>query len=387
MKNVMKAAAAIMLTTAAILAAGCKKPENPNNGGTPASYTTTVSASPTDGGTVTGGGSYQEGQSCTVLATANSGYTFAKWTENGNEVSTSNKYTFTVTGDRDLVANFTVNMTTYAVSVSAKPKAGGVVFGGGIYEEGKSCTVSAITANSDYTFVNWTEGDNVVSDSENYTFTVTDRRVLVANFTYNGGNNGYAYVDLGLPSGTLWAICNVGADTPEDYGDYFAWGETQPKDTYDWDTYEWCNGGGNLLTKYCNNSSYGNIGFIDNLNTLQTDDDAATANWGGEWRTPNKEQWDELLEKIPCKWWTTQNGVNGYLFTSDNGRELFLPAAGGRNEGNLIGVKKYGNYWSRSLHTDCPIGAGSLFFRSDYKEVSFRDRNRGHSVRAVRSAK
>lgn len=119
----MKAAAAIMLTTAAILAAGCKKPENP----TPASYTTTVSASPTDGGTVTGGGSYQEGQSCTVLATANSGYTFAKWTENGNEVSTSNKYTFTVTGDRDLVANFTVNMTTYAVSVSAKPKAGGAL--------------------------------------------------------------------------------------------------------------------------------------------------------------------------------------------------------------------------------------------------------------------
>ena len=96
----------------------------------------------------------------------------------------------------------------------------------------------------------------------------------------SGGGSGdeHAYVDLGLPSGTLWATCNVGADTPEGYGDYFAWGETQPKDVYNWSNYQYCNGSHDQLTKYCNNSSYGYNGFTDNLTTLQPGDDAATAN-------------------------------------------------------------------------------------------------------------
>ena len=392
MKKTMKAVAALMLMTAVVIAAGCTKPDDPNNGGnnnggdTPTTYAITLSANPANGGTVTGGGTYQEGQNCTVSATANSGYTFANWTENGSEVSTSESYTFAVAGERTLVANFISSSITYAISVSARPQGGGILFGGGIYQEGEICTVKAITANSDYTFDNWTENDSVVSDSESYTFTVTCRRVLVANFTYNGGNNGYAYVDLGLPSGTLWAICNVGADTPEGYGDYFAWGETQPKTIYDWITYEWCNGAEDQLTKYCNNSSYGSNGFTDNLITLSADDDAATANWGNEWCTPNKEQWEELLGNTSVKW-ETQNKVNGYLFISDNGRRIFLPAAGGYNGGGLIGVKNYGNYWSRSLCTEYPIDASVLYFSSEYKDVSFRNRNRGHSVRAVRSAK
>lgn len=392
MKKVVMAVAAIMLMTAAVFVAGCTKPDDPNNGGnnnggdTPTTYKTTVSANPTNGGTVTGGGTYQEGQNCTVSAMANSGYTFANWTENGSEVSFSESYTFVVTGDRTLVANFATNTTTYAISVAASPQGGGILFGGGIYQEGEICTINAITTNSNYTFDNWTEDGSVVSDNESYSFTVTSSRVLVANFTYDGGNNGYAYVDLGLPSGTLWAICNVGTDIPEGYGDYFAWGETQPKTTYDWSTYEWCNGAEDQLTKYCNYSSYGSNGFTDNLITLSADDDAATANWGSEWCTPNKEQWEELLENTSFQW-KTQHGVNGYLFISDNGRRIFLPAAGGYNGGGLIGVKNYGNYWSRSLSTDDPIDASVLYFSSDYKDVSFRNRNRGHSVRAVRSAK
>ena len=99
----------------------------------------------------------------------------------------------------------------------------------------------------------------------------------------NGGNGtykGHDYVDLGLPSGTMWATCNVGAESPDQYGDYFAWGETTPKDTYNWNTYLYSNGDYNQLTKYCSQSDFGFNGFTDNLKTLQPSDDAATTNWG-----------------------------------------------------------------------------------------------------------
>jgi hypothetical protein len=151
-------------------------------GGGGTTYTVSVSANPTNGGTVTGGGTYSQGQSCTVSATANSGYTFTNWTENGNVVSTHANYTFTVNGNRTLVANFTVQPQQYNITVSANPTNGGTVSGGGSYNQGQSCTVSA-TANSGYTFTNWTENSNVVSTNANYTFTVTGNRTLVAHFT------------------------------------------------------------------------------------------------------------------------------------------------------------------------------------------------------------
>ena len=100
----------------------------------------------------------------------------------------------------------------------------------------------------------------------------------------------HEYVDLGLPSGLLWATCNVGADAPEDYGDYIAWGETTPKTTYNWSTYQYCMGSYNTLTKYCNKTSFGYNGFTDNLTTLLPEDDAATANWGSGWRMPTEEE-------------------------------------------------------------------------------------------------
>ena len=149
----------------------------------PPTYTISVSADPTQGGSVTGGGTYQEGASCTVSATTNTNYTFTNWTENGNVVSTNASYTFTVNGDRNLVAHFTYVPPTYTVSVSADPTQGGSVTGGGTYQEGTSCTVSA-TTNSNYTFANWTENGNVVSTNASYTFTVNGNRSLVAHFTY-----------------------------------------------------------------------------------------------------------------------------------------------------------------------------------------------------------
>lgn len=154
------------------------------SGGT--QYTITTTASPSNGGTVSGSGTYTEGQSCTVVATANANYNFSNWTENGNVVSNSASYTFNVTSNRNLVANFTA-IPTYTVQTSSNPTIGGTTSGGGSFQQGQSCTVHA-TANANYNFSNWTENGSVVSNNANYTFTVNGNRNLVANFnavTYN----------------------------------------------------------------------------------------------------------------------------------------------------------------------------------------------------------
>ncbi len=150
-------------------------------GGSGTTYTITVSANPSNGGTVTGGGTYNQGQSCTVTATPASGYTFLRWTENGNQVSTNASYTFNVTGNRTLVAQFQAQPQTYTITVSANPSNGGTVTGGGTYNQGQSCTVTA-TANTGYTFTNWTENGTIVSTETSFNFTVTGNRNLVANF-------------------------------------------------------------------------------------------------------------------------------------------------------------------------------------------------------------
>lgn len=203
-----------------------------------------------------------------------------------------------------------------------------------------------------------------------------------------GSLNTHDYVDLGLPSGTLWATCNVGANIPEGYGYYFAWGETQPKTIYSWSTYKYCNGDvGEQLTKYCNDVKYGYNGFTDNLITLLPEDDAATANWGSDWCTPTQEQWDELLMNTTNEW-TTQNDVKGRLFTSKkNGQTLFLPAAGYCWDDELNYAGEGGNYWSSSLYTDYSGSAWSFYFSSHgYYIGDYGDRYHGHSVRAVRSS-
>ena len=197
-----------------------------------------------------------------------------------------------------------------------------------------------------------------------------------------GGGNEHAYVDLGLPSGLLWATRNVGANSPEDYGDYFAWGETSPKSVYNWDTYIYGDEGPWIhLTKYNTNSDYGPV---DGLTILQPGDDAATANWGSGWRMPTQEECRELCQNTTHTW-TTQNGVNGRLFTASNGNSLFLPAAGGRWDAELYRAGNHGGYWSSSLITDNPDDAWRFFFYSDGTNVyCLGDRSYGQSVRAVR---
>jgi hypothetical protein len=293
----------------------------------------------------------------------------------------SNSYV-TIYGNE--VSFTTEQLPNYTVSVSCSPSDGGTATGGGTYQQGQTCTVTA-TANAGYTFSNWTEDGEVVYTNASYTFTVNGDRNLVANFAVSGGGD-HAYVDLGLPSGTLWATCNIGADNPEDYGDYFAWGETQPKSTYNWSTYQYCNGNYNTLTKYCNNSSYGYNGFTDNLTILLPEDDAATVNWGSDWRMPTEEEWQELYNNTTCTW-TTQNGVNGRLFTAANGNNLFLPAAGYRWNDELYGAGSSGRYWSSALSTDYPSDAWYLYFNSGSCDMHDGIRFNGFTVRPVRSSR
>lgn len=352
-------------------------------GGGGQTYTITAAANPINGGMVIGSGTYQEGQQCTLIAIANSEYDFVNWTENGTEVSSDMSYTFAVSANRQLVANFIQQASQYyTISVSANPSMGGVVSGGGTYQQGQSCTVNAV-ANYGYSFENWTENGTLCSMDEDYSFVVNGNRSLVANFAYNGGSGGDDdYVDLGLPSGLLWATRNVGASRPEDYGDYFAWGETQMKNTYDWSTYQYCMGSSHTLTKYCDKDSYGYNGFTDNLTVLLPEDDAVTANWGLDWRMPTKEEWQELLDNCTSVW-TTQNGVHGRCLTGANGNTLFLPAAGRYGESGLLVVGSCGFYWSSTLNTDNPTNAWYFTISSGCSVISC-SRYLGHPVRAVR---
>lgn len=193
--------------------------------------------------------------------------------------------------------------------------------------------------------------------------------------------NPYEYVDLGLS--VKWATCNVGANSPEDYGDYFAWGETEPVEMYDWRTYKYCNGSSTSLTKYNTNRSYGTV---DNKTQLDLSDDAAYINWGGSWRMPTDAELTELSEQ--CTWiWTTQNGVKGYKVTSKKSgytnNSIFLPAAGYRFGSSLSYAGSYGRYWSSSLGSDGPEDAGGVDFNPDRVYRGSYYRSYGRSVRPV----
>ena len=473
-------------------------------------WTIEATPNPTEGGTITGTGDYEQSAICTLTAIANEGYVFANWTENDEVVSTDATYTFTVDASRTLVANFDLDHTYVDLGLPSgllwatcnlgadNPEDYGDYFAWGetqpkdnfswtnyqycmgsfntltkycnnpdIGYNGFTDDLTTLEPSDDAATANWGDDWRMPTDEEwqelyqNTTVTWTTRngvngRLFTASngnslflpaagyrnestpeatgiigdywtssldtdypsgalsFFFNSSNyyisfcnrlygrnvravrpsQNHAYVDLGLPSGLLWATCNLGADNPEDYGDYFAWGETTTKSTYNWSTYQYCNGGFYAewddfefypyLTKYCDNSDYGYNGFTDNLTTLLPEDDAATANWGGDWRMPTDEEWQELYNNTTVTW-TTQNGVNGRLFTASNGNSLFLPAAGYRYNSSLYNAGSLGNYWSSSL-TDGTYSAWFLSFYSGSYSLYGWWRYRGLSVRPVRSS-
>ena len=174
-------------------------------------------------------------------------------------------------------------------------------------------------------------------------------------------------IDLGLPSGTKWASCNVGANKPEEYGDYYAWGETTTKKEYTYDNY-----------LYYKNGKYLNIG----ADISGTQYDVARAKWGGKWRIPTKDEVEELVDN--CKYeWTTLNGVKGGKFTGPNGNSIFLPAAGYRWNSDLGGAGENGGFWSSPQYPDYSDGAYYLDFNSGNAYWNDDYHSSGRSVRPV----
>ena len=339
------------------------------------------------GGTATTSEVYvMSGSEVTLVATPKEGYRFVNWTVNGYIVSKNNPYTLTITASTQFKATFQRVISSEdedMCEVSVISSEGGTATASETRVMSGSEVTLVATPKKGYHFVNWTVNGEKVSTKNPYTVTITSSTQFKANFKKEistGVENGHNWVDLGLS--VKWATCNVGATTPEGYGNYYAWGETKPKSTYDWSNYKYCNGTAYSITKYCTDSEYG---IVDNKTTLELSDDAAHVNWGGSWRMPTKAEQDELRDTNNCTWtWTTQNGVNGYKVTSKkNGNSIFLPAAGYRYDSSLRNAGSYGGYWSSSLNTSYSSYAYYLRFSSSYVDWNGRSRYYGHSVRAV----
>ncbi len=233
---------------------------------------------------------------------------------------------------------------------------------------GGSCIIKCIA----------TDGSGVMAECQ----------VHVSDATH-GITGGHRWVDLGLPSGTLWATCNVGANSPEEYGDYFAWGETEPKEDYGWATYKYCSNNNDhddiiYITKYCVQNYYGPV---DNKTELEAEDDAATVKWGSDWQIPSTEQQQELANNVyTTTKWTTQDGVNGILVTSEiNGNSIFLPATGYYNGTDLLLEGSFGRFWSRSLYVNNLCVAFNMYVVSNNITAPWMsNRDSGLTIRPVR---
>lgn len=226
-------------------------------------------------------------------------------------------------------------------------------------------------------------------------------KAIAANKFYNEDNAvevavttpTYEYVDLGLS--VNWATCNVGATSPWDYGDYFAWGETETKDNYSWSTYRWCNGSESTITKYCTDPMYGTV---DNKTVLVSADDAAHVVCGGYWRMPKQADFKELIDNTSQTWkdagasieiggQTVSMPVAGCYCVSKKsgytGKYIFLPAAGYCSDSSLNSAGSLGSYWSSSLGTNNSNNGRNLYFAQTYFYEGNRIRCYGYTVRPV----
>ena len=230
-------------------------------GSTAITYTISATVTPTGSGYVTGTGKYNSGVTVELNAIANAGYKFSKWSDG----YTNNPRTITVTGNQSYTAQFEQSENTSI--------AGDITNDGKVNTQDLNALINAYLANTNVTQITDLDNDSQLS--------IADITYLIS-MIYSGSNNnkesnGHQYVDLGLPSGTLWATCNVGANKPEEPGDLYAWGEIETKDVYSWETYKWCDGTeckvtNKTLTKYCDRGGYG---ILDGKISLDPEDDVA----------------------------------------------------------------------------------------------------------------
>ena len=268
--------------------------------------------------------------------------------------------------------------------------------------KGESATLKATVVPSTVAaYINWTSSDTAVAfvDSHGVVTGVSAGKVVITATTVDGGltaecsvtvrddppvtdlGKTFMEVDLGLPSGLKWASFNLGATKPEEYGNYYAWGETAPKSDYSRSTYKFALGSGAFdpFSKYVTDWSYGTV---DNKTVLDREDDAAAVALGGSWRMPKQTEQDELRNN--CTWtWTSLNGVNGSLVTGPNGNSIFLPAAGYRSGSSLKYAGSSGYYWSSYLNPTNPVNARYMYFTSGVVDLGSSSRYSGRSVRPV----
>jgi len=230
--------------------------------------------------------------------------------------------------------------------------------------------------------------------------------ILILTIGFVNAQSKYEYVDLWLPSGTLWATCNIGTEKAEGYGDYFSWGGTEripgtvfyqqkKKHSKRMKVYRgfigfniiynfYKDGDCRKITKYCSSSEYGNEDYTDSLSSLECIDDAASVLWGDDWCIPTSEQWRELVEQ--CTWMHVWRGeLDGYEVTGANGQSIFLPKSGYRHGFGYLYVPAEGCYWSSSLNTKDPRTAFSIYFDSekiDFDCLTYR--HYGLTIRPVR---
>lgn len=212
------------------------------------------------------------------------------------------------------------------------------------------------------------DGNNLHGESE--TYIIEDSSIAITvNLDINSPAPHEQYIDLGLPSGLLWATCNLGATSPEGYGNYYAWAETTPKQVYTWSTYKYYD---TDITKYT-------IG--DGISYLDLEDDAASVNLGAGWKIPTNDDFDELQSNCTMTW-TSRNGINGCLFVGPNGNSIFFPMSGGKKRDNLLNNGSCGFYWLNSVYSDENYAYGFLLDSTTVTETSYY-RMYGQTIRPV----
>lgn len=386
----------IIITFLGLLGYSCSDEENdllaPGNSN-PEQSIFCVSVEATEGGSVKINGEdnneiyLNKGEKVVLSATPNENYIFINWTVDGVEVSDASEYSPQVSKDVKYVANFSKSIINVTLKTNIEEAATITLNRNTMAKLQDSTLQVAYNAkvtidarvSSGYKIRFYMIDGEIVSLDKKYEIEkITKDTEVCAIFSEIKQEQKHEFEDMGLK--VKWATCNIGATKLQDYGNYYAWGETESKQSYDKLTYKWWNADTESYTKYFVNSE---LGEGDNKMVLDSEDDVASAVWGGAWRMPTTEEWNDL--KTQCEWiWREIEGVKGYMVISKNrDNYIFLPSAGYYFEETAHFVETAGYYWANSLKTGSSVDAGYLYFYSDKLMYGYHERYAGHTVRAV----